>query len=165
TMKSLRKTVWMAGGLLLAACATRLDAQSTGQGVPPATQEQGAPAPAQQGGPATIRIPVNQVIVPVTVKDRSGRLVPDLRRDEFRVFEDNVEQKIASFIAEPIAISMVVLIDNDLNSRDAKQVEESLRAIVAGLSLNDEAWVCRFDQRFHPGKGFLSDQDRLLIEL
>jgi len=165
TMKSLRKTVWMAGGLLLAACATRLDAQSTGQGVPPATQEQGAPAPAQQGGPATIRIPVNQVIVPVTVKDRSGRLVPDLRRDEFRVFEDNVEQKIASFIAEPIAISMVVLIDNDLNARDARQVEQSLRAIVAGLSLNDEAWVCRFDQRFHPGKGFLSDQDKLLTEL
>src|SRR5207237_5385578 len=120
---------------------------------------------AQQGGPATIRIPVNQVIVPVTVKDGAGRLVPDLRRDEFRVFEDSVEQKIASFIAEPIAISMVVLIDNDLNSRDAKQVEQSLRAIVAGLRLTDEAWACRFDQRCHPGKSFLSDQDKPLIEM
>lgn len=165
TMKSLRKTVWMAGALLLSATFAYLGAQTKGQSAPPATQEQGTPGPAQQGGPATIRIPVNQVIVPVTVKDRSGRLVPDLRRDEFRIFEDNVEQKIASFIAEPIAISMVVLIDNDLNSRDAKQVEQSLRAIVAGLSLNDEAWVCRFDQRFHPGKGFLSDQDKLLTEL
>src|SRR5438132_13762545 len=158
TMKSLRKTVWLAGALLLSARSDYLGAQSTGQGTPPATREQGTPVPSQQGGPATIRIPVNQVIVPVTVKDGAGRLVPDLRRDEFRVFEDNVEQKIASFIAEPIAISMVVLIDNDLNSRDAKQVEESLRAIVAGLSLNDEAWVCRFDQRFQPGKGILSDQ-------
>ncbi|PYT58220.1 MAG: hypothetical protein DMG46_11970, partial [Acidobacteria bacterium] len=130
----------MAGALFLSAPFARLDAQTTGQGVPPATREQSSPAPAQQGGPTTIRIPVNQVIVPVTVKDGAGRLVPDLRRDEFRVFEDNVEQKIASFIAEPIAISMVVLIDNDLNSRDAKQVEQSLRAIVAGLSLNDEAW-------------------------
>jgi len=155
----------MAGALFLSAPFARLDAQTTGQGVPPATREQSSPAPAQQGGPTTIRIPVNQVIVPVTVKDGAGRLVPDLRRDEFRVFEDNVEQKIASFIAEPIAISMVVLIDNDLNSRDAKQVEQSLRAIVAGLSLNDEAWVCRFDQRFHAGKGFLSDQDKLLTEL
>src|SRR5437667_7435428 len=164
-MKSLRKTVWMAGALFLSAPFARLDAQTTGQGVPPATREQSSPAPAQQGGPTTIRIPVNQVIVPVTVKDGTGRLVPDLRRDEFRVFEDNVEQKIVSFIAEPIAISMVVLIDNDLNSRDARQVEQSLRAIVAGLSLTDEAWVCRFDQRFHPGKGFLSDQDKLLIEL
>jgi len=155
----------MAGALFFAVPFAYLGAQTTEQSVPPATQEQGSPAPAQQGGPATIRIPVNQVIVPVTVKDGAGRLVPDLRRDEFRVFEDSVEQKIASFIAEPIAISMVVLIDNDLNSRDAKQVEQSLRAIVAGLSLTDEAWVCRFDQRFHPGKGFLSDQDKLLIEL
>src|SRR5881296_3284603 len=164
-MKSLRKTVWMAGALFFAVPFAYLGAQTTEQSAPPATQEQGSPAPAQQGGPAIIRIPVNQVIVPVTVKDGTGRLVPDLRRDEFRVFEDNVEQKIASFIAEPIAISMVVLIDNDLNSRDAKQVEQSLRAIVAGLSLNDEAWVCRFDQRFHAGKGFLSDQDKLLTEL
>src|SRR5690242_16888300 len=132
-MKSLRKTAWMAGALLLAVPFSCLGAQTARQGAPPRAQEQGTPPAAQQGGPATIRVPVDQVIVPVTVKDRSGRLVPDLRRDEFRVFEDNVEQKIASFIAEPIAISMVVLIDNDLNSRDAKQVEQSLRAIVAGL--------------------------------
>jgi len=149
----------------LAARFTHLSAQAAGQGSAPASQEQSSPVPAQQGAPATIRIPVNQVIVPVTVKDGGGRLVPDLRRDEFRIFEDNVEQKIASFIADPLPISMVMLIDNDLNSRDAKQVGESLRAIVAGLSLNDEAWVCRFDQRFHPGKGFISDQDKLLTEL
>src|SRR5439155_227356 len=80
TMKSLRKTVWMAGALFLSAPFARLDAQTTGQGVPPATREQSSPAPAQQGGPTTIRIPVNQVIVPVTVKDGAGRLVPDLPR-------------------------------------------------------------------------------------
>jgi len=60
---------------------------------------------------------------------------------------------------------MVLLIDNDLNSKDSKQVSESLRSVVAGLSLNDEAFICRFDQRFHEGKGFLSDQDKLLTEL
>src|SRR5437764_11964575 len=126
-MKSLRKTVWMAGALFVSACFAYLDAQATEQSAPPATQEQGSPAPAQQGGPATIRIPVNQVIVPVTVKDGAGRLVPDLRRDEFRVFEDSVEQKIASFIAQPLAISMVALIDHYLNSRDANVVKQSLR--------------------------------------
>src|SRR5436189_261549 len=47
----------------------------------------------------------------------------------------------------------------------AVQGNESLRAIVAALSLNDEAFVCRFDQFFHPGKGFTSDQDKLLTEL
>lgn len=108
---------------------------------------------------------MNQVVVPVTVKDRSGNLVADLRRDEFRIFEDNVEQRIAYFGAEPAPISMVLLLDNDLKSKDAKQVKESLDAIVGALSLSDESFVCRFDQFFHTGKGFLSDQDKLLTEL
>jgi VWFA-related protein len=60
---------------------------------------------------------------------------------------------------------MVVLIDNDLKSKDSKQVADSLRSIVAGLSVSDEAQVCRFDQFFHVGKGFISDQDKLLAEL
>src|SRR5260370_18259940 len=60
---------------------------------------------------------------------------------------------------------MVLLIDNDLKSKDAKQVSESLRSVVAGLTVNDEAFVCRFDQFFHEGKGFITDQDKLLTEL
>jgi len=91
--------------------------------------------------------------------------VPDLHKDEFRVFEDNVEQTIDFFTAEGFPLSIVVLVDNDLKSKDAEQVQSSLRAVVAGMSLNDEAFVCRFDQFFHPGKGFTNDQDKLLTEL
>jgi len=131
----------------------------------PPGQEPTPPAAPQQNRPATIRVPVNQVIVPVTVKDGAGRLVADLRRDEFRVFEDSVEQKIASFTADPLPLSTVVLIDNDLKGRDAKPVAESLLAIVGGLSVNDETLICRFDQYFHEGPGFITDQDKLLTEL
>jgi VWFA-related protein len=166
TMKSLRKTVWMAGAVLLASSLAAMKAQQPQQRSGSASSAQDAESsPQQNSGQTRIRIPVDQVIVPVTVKDGAGRLVPDLRRDEFRIFEDNIEQKIASFRADAIPISMVVLIDNDLKSKDARQVGESLRAIVAGLSLSDEAWICRFDQFFHPGKGFISDQDKLLTEL
>src|SRR5712664_2069447 len=165
-MKSLRKTVLMAAILLLVAPFAELKAQRPQDGAGGASAPQDAPSsPPQNGAQARIRIPVNLVIVPVTVKDVAGRLVPDLRQDEFRVFEDNIEQRVGFFRADVVPISMVVLIDNDLKSKDAKQVGESLRSIVAGLSLNDEAWVCRFDQFFHPGKGFISDQDKLLTEL
>jgi VWFA-related protein len=99
------------------------------------------------------------------VKDRSGNLVPDLRKDEFRVFEDKVEQRIFSFTAEAYPLSLVVLIDNDLKQKDADAVEPSLRAIVGGLSSSDEAFVCRYDQFFHEGSGFTKDQDKLLTEL
>jgi Ca-activated chloride channel family protein len=162
-MKSLRKTLCYAGGLLLVTCITQLEAQSPPQGAAPAAKEQNPQASPPQGPKITNR--VTEVLVPVTVKDGSGRIVPDLRRDEFRIFEDNVEQKISSFRAEATPISMVLLVDNDLKSKDAQQVEGSLRSVVAGLSTNDEVMLCRFDQFFHPGKGFTGDQDKLLAEL
>jgi VWFA-related protein len=164
-MKSLRQTLFLAGALLLTAPFAPWDAQAPRQGSASATREENPQALAPQGEPAKIVVPVNQVIVPVIVKDGAGRLVPDLRKEEFRILEDNIEQKIGYFSAEAFPLSMVVLIDNDLKSKDAKQVAESLRAIVAGLSLSDEAFVCRFDQFFHRGKGFTSDQDKLLTEL
>ena len=157
TMKSLRETFLLVLGLLFTVLLTQL--------ATPTAAEQNPQAPPQENRQGKITFSVNQVVVPVTVKDGSGRLVADLRRDEFRIFEDNVEQKIVYFGAEPASISMVLLIDNDLKSKDAKQVSDSLRSVVAGLSLNDEAFVCRFDQFFHLGKGFISDQDKLLTEL
>ncbi len=164
-MKSPRKTLFLLGILLLVTGSAQLRAQAPQQGSAAAPQQKEPEAAQQQGGPARIVIPVNQVIVPVIVKDAAGRLVPDLRKDDFRVFEDDIEQRIGYFSAEAFPLSVVVLIDNDLKSKDAKQVAGSLRAIVAGLSRNDEAFVCRFDQFFHPGNGFTRDQDKLLTEL
>jgi len=121
------------------------------------------PTPSDSQG--TLRVNVNLVILPVTVKDGAGRLVADLTRNEFRILDDSVEQRLEYFSAEAFPLSAVILLDNDLKSKDARQVESSLSAIVAGLSANDEAFVCRFDTNFHPGKGFTRDQDKLLTEL
>src|SRR3981081_817807 len=137
-----------------------MNAQETKPDTPaptPEAQQQpsGAPQPpptdtdAAANRQGRIIIPVNQVIVPVTVKDHSGRLAPDLTKDDFRSFEDKVEQRIAYFSNEAFPLSMVILIDNDLKRKDAEQVAASLRAIVAGISTADEAYVARFDQFFH----------------
>jgi Ca-activated chloride channel family protein len=152
-MKSPRKTTLTIFAASLVALPVLLFAQNPPQ-PPPPTESQ-----------VRIRSNSNLVVLPVTVKDRSGNLVPDLHRDEFRVFEDNVEQNIDVFSADAFPLSIVILIDNDLKSKDADQVESSLKSIVAGMSQSDEASVCRFDQFFHEGKGFTSDQDRLLTEL
>jgi len=175
-MKSLRKIVVCCGVVLVALALAFVPlrartpqspappSQKSQQGSAAPTQSQ-TPPPQQQQVPPTIRVPVTQVIVPVTVKDGSGRLVADLHKDEFRILEDNVEQRIAFFSADTLPLSMVLLIDNDLNRKNARQVGESLDSIVAGLSASDEAFVCRFDQFFHEGHGFTSDQDKLLTEL
>ena len=132
-------------------------------------KSQDAQAPANPQNPTdsqtTLKFAVTYVFLPVTVKDSAGRLVADLTRSEFRILDDNVEQRLEFFSAEAFPLSVVILLDNDLKSKDAQQVESSLSALVAGLSANDEAFVCRFDMNFHPGKGFTRDQDKLLTEL
>jgi VWFA-related protein len=176
-MKSLRKTTLLAVAALVFAPAAILlskpqsqDSQSkpdTPAPVPGAQQptppDGQTPAPAP--GQGRIIFSVNQVVVPVTVKDSSGRLVADLTKDEFRIFEDKVEQRIAYFSNEAFPLSMVVLIDNDLKIKDAEEVAASLRAILAGMSTADEADVTRFDQFFHEGKGFTKNQDVLLTQI
>jgi Ca-activated chloride channel family protein len=164
-MKSLRKSGVPAACVLLVVVLVPLLGRTPQQGSTAPAQQQNPPAPPQQTQPPTMRFNVNQVIVPVIVKDGGGQLVADLRREDFRIFEDNVEQRILFFTAEAYPLSMVVLVDNDLKSKDAEKVTGSLRAVVAGMATGDEAFVCRFDQYFHPGKGFFSDQDKLLTEL
>jgi VWFA-related protein len=186
-MKSPRKKVLGAGVVLLLAPLAYVAAQNPVKPPKPnpdsqtqPTQPTQTPAPTPTQAPtnrpgenpprmsdmqARITVNSNLVILPVTVKDHTGELVPDLKRDEFRVFEDNVEQHIDMFTAEAFPLSMVVLIDNDLKDKDAQKVQSSLMAILGGLSTEDEAFICRFDQFFHPGKGFTNDQDKLSKEL
>jgi VWFA-related protein len=112
-----------------------------------------------------IRVNSNLVVLPVTVKNQFGELVPDLEQSDFRIFDENVEQSIDVFTAEAFPLSLVILIDDDLKSKDAAQMAPTLRAITAGISANDEALVCRFDLDFYPGESFSSDLDKLWADL
>jgi Ca-activated chloride channel homolog len=165
-MKSLRQIALVAlvsALLLFGSAAQGQNPAPPATNPPPATQAKPPAEPAKSQ--ATISTTTIEVVVPVTVKDRNGNLVADLKRDEFRVFEDGVEQEIRRLNTEAVPISMVVLIDNDLKQKDEQQVEPSLVSIVGGLSVSDEAFICRFDQFFHEGKGFTKNQDRLVTEL
>jgi len=48
----------------------------------------------------TIKVQVQQVLVPVIVTDRKGHFVTDLKASDFKVFEDGVEQKLAAFTTQ-----------------------------------------------------------------
>lgn len=123
------------------------------------------PGAQQRSVQTRIRVNSNLAILPVTVKDRNGNLVGDMERGDFQVFDDNVEQTIDIFTAEAFPLSMVVLVDDDLKSRDASALVASLRTVTAGISTEDEAMVCHFDLEFYPGEKFTSDEDALLAEL
>jgi Ca-activated chloride channel homolog len=112
-----------------------------------------------------IRVNSNLVVLPVTVKDQKGNLVPDMDTQDFRVFDDDVEQTIEVFTAEAFPLSLVVLVDDDLRSKDAAALVASLRSVTAGISLGDEAMVCHFDLEVNCGEKFTNDEDVLVAQL
>jgi VWFA-related protein len=144
---------------LVSLIAVNLRSQTPSQDIAPLL------VPRPSDAQTKISVNSNLVILPVTVKNQFGELVPDLEQSDFRVFDDNVEQSIDVFTAEAFPLSLVILVDDDLKSKDAAQMTPSLRAITAGISSNDEAMVCRFDLDFYPGDAFTSDLDKLWSDL
>ncbi len=79
----------------------------------PANAAKSATAPASDGKKdnSSIRVTVNEVIVPVTVTDEKGRFVSDLDQKDFQVFEENKPQTIRFFTRErsqPVVIGFLL---------------------------------------------------------
>ncbi len=140
----------------------------TGQSQPQTANPQaGKPQNPKQGSDARSAIVrrTELVIVPVTVKNRDGVLMGDLRRDEFRVYCDNVEQQIVFFTSDPFPLSAVVLLDNNLSIKSAEQVQKSLSAISAGFGPLDEVALVTYDQFPNTVADFSFNNDQLYTKL
>jgi VWFA-related protein len=114
---------------------------------------------------AYIRTRTDIVVVPVTVKNHDGQLVGDLRRDEFRILQDGIEQKIIRFSSDPFPLSAVVVIDNNLSQKQSAQVQKSLIAIAAGFGPADEVAVVTYDQFPKTVSDFSFNNDQLFTTL
>jgi Ca-activated chloride channel family protein len=130
-----------------------------------APAQQAAPAPQQTNPRRTITNVSALVLVPVTVKNSSGQIMGDLRRDEFRVFEDGREQQLSMFSTDPYPLSVVVLLDNDMSMKMRDQVQKSLASIAAALGPQDEAALMRFDEFPEPVQDFTKDNDAIFTQL
>ena len=73
-------------------------------------------------------------------------MVTSLRKEDFRIFEDNVEQRITRLAVGAVPISAVILLDDVLKKKPQEQLQESIRAIAGGFGDKDEAAIFRFDQ-------------------
>ena len=68
--------------------AAQTPSQNTGSQKPAGQQ-------AVQQSP-TFKVQIDAVSMDVIVKDDQGRFIPDLKKDEFEIYEDGVRQEIAS---------------------------------------------------------------------
>ncbi|HEU4836121.1 MAG TPA: VWA domain-containing protein [Pyrinomonadaceae bacterium] len=95
-----------------------------------------------------IRFDSTLVTVPVTVTDRNGGYVPLLRRDQFRVTENGVEQKIAYFAASTAPFSLVLLIDTSGSTNfRLNDIQDAAIKFVQKLKPTDSVMVMSFDDR------------------
>lgn len=132
------------------------------QGAKQSTQQGAAPQKSQ--GPSIV-LRSTEVVVPVTVKDGNGELVPTLRIEDFRIFDDNVEQRITHISVEAAPLSAVILLDDSLKAKPQKQLQDSIRAIAAGFGPKDEAAIFRFDLIPQQVTDFITDPEKLLTTL
>lgn len=148
--------------ILLPAIVLLLGASAGAQSQDPQAPPAGA---VQQPPPPGISVVTRTVIVPVTVKDKSGQLIGDLTRNDFRLFSDGIEQKIAGFSSDAVPLSTVVLIDNDLPDREVTQVQKSLEAIAGGFGPRDEVALVTYDQYPNTIFDFSTNNDQLFTQL
>jgi len=81
---------------------------------------------------------VNQVLVPVMVKDDSGRLVNGLLARDFSVFEDGKKQNLNFFTTDPFALSAAVLFDTGMPDVAVQKVIQTFTALQGAFSQFDE---------------------------
>ena len=104
----------------------------------------GAQGPQNGRGPV-LRVDANLVLVPVTVTDRRGSVVPNLSREDFVLSEEKQRQGIISFSHEiaPISLGIVVDLSGSMEKKIAK-VQVAVRAILDNLEPEDEEFLETF---------------------
>jgi VWFA-related protein len=143
-------------GLVAAMGCILLAQQSLPQSKPPTNS-----APVQPDV-ATFSSDTNLVVLHASVVDKNGKLLTNIPKSAFKVFEDGVEQPVKQFLREDVPVSMGIIIDNSGSMRDKRtKVEAAALALVKDSNPDDEVFVVNFnDEAFldNPhGKAFTSD--------
>src|SRR5438552_3178438 len=112
---------------------------------PPPGQD---PNAGKQGSKITLN--VDLVVLHTTVIDDRQRFADGLKPENFRVFEDKVEQKLSVFKREDVPVSMGLVIDNSGSMRDKRpRVNEAAITLVQASNPQDEAFVVNFNDDFY----------------
>ncbi len=87
-------------------------------------------------------------MLPVTVRDDSGRLVNDLKREDFRVFEDGREQPLNDLDLRQVPVDVVLMIDSSSSvTKYLDDFRQAAEGFAARLSDDDRIALVKFDDR------------------
>jgi VWFA-related protein len=109
-----------------------------------------------------IRVNTTLVTIPVSVMDRDGRYIPNLQKEDFRLWEDEVEQQVAYFQSVDKPFSLVLMIDTSGSTRfRLDEIQDSAITFVNQLRPEDRVMVVSFDDSVRVLSEFTSDRNQL----
>src|SRR5882724_10072256 len=109
-----------------------------------------------------IRLDVDLALLNVTVTDPYNRLVTGLEPDNFRVFEDNVEQEVVTFSAEDVPISIGVIFDfSGSMSNKVGKAREAAVQFFKTANPQDEFFLVSFNERAELTSSFTNSVEDL----
>src|SRR3954468_22158690 len=110
----------------------------------------------------TLRVNTSLVMVPVSVMDHYGKYIPTLRRQDFKIFDQGVEQKIAYFatVDQPFTVALIIDTSNSTHFK-MEEIQDAAIAFVNQLQPQDKVLVISFDDSIKVLSEATSDREAL----
>jgi Ca-activated chloride channel homolog len=97
-----------------------------------------------------VRVSTDLITVPAEVMDRTGRYIGNLRKDDFRIFENGVEQELAYFasVEQPFTVALLLDVSGSTQSQ-LQAIRTAANAFIQGLRPNDRLLLISFDGKIN----------------
>lgn len=107
----------------------------------------------------TVKVNTNLVTVPVIANDREGDYVPDLRKEEFAVYEDGVKQELSFFATIDEPFHVVLMIDTSASTQiKLRQIQRAAIEFTEELQPTDRLKIISFDDQVQELSDFSNDR-------
>jgi Ca-activated chloride channel family protein len=111
---------------------------------------------------ADLRVDVPLILIPVHVITPLGTTVTDLSRENFRIFEDGVEQSVSHFALEDAPASIGLVFDSSGSMRSkVHRCSEAVTAFLKIANPEDEFFLVTFDDRAKLTVDFTRNSDEI----
>src|SRR5205085_6486001 len=107
----------------------------------------------------TIKVETNLVTVPVVVSDRSDKYIPDLKQEDFTLFQDGMKQEISFFETVTAPFNVVLMLDTSASTQEKlSQIQRAAIEFTEQLQKSDRVNVISFDDQVRDLCDFSSDR-------
>ena len=121
---------------------------------------------ATDNGVFVFRKEVDEVTLHATVVDDRNRIITNLDREAFSVFENDQPQQVKSFRREDYPVAMGIVIDNSGSMRDKRdQVNKAALNLVRSSNPQDQVFIVNFNDEYYLDQEFTSDIKKLQVAL